>query len=174
MCSSDLGRGCRVIAGDVEESRLQKARERGVADTVNMADADAMERLIAICNGGADIVVEASGSTPGAMAAYKLVRAKSISFYHQDWPRLIMQANYIEDIPINPFGFIPGEGITIIAPKDRGVEDRQKVVEAIRCGRIKVSDYVEEVLPFNEAPKGYARLQNKEIFSLAYKWNQEL
>jgi 2-desacetyl-2-hydroxyethyl bacteriochlorophyllide A dehydrogenase len=179
-----MDRGCRVIVCDVDERRLQKARECGVAEAVNMSDDDAMERLAVICNGGADIVVESSGTTPGAQAAYKLVRKKPqaygadykvepIAFYHNDWPRLVMQANYIENISINPFGFMPGEGVTILAPKDRGVEDRQKVIEAIRNGRIKASDYVDKVVPFTEAPEAYKQLQNREIWSVAYKWNQE-
>jgi len=178
-----MERGCRVIVCDVDEKRLLKARKRGVADTVNMADENAMERLAAICNGGADIVVESSGTSAGALASYKLLRKKPqaygadykagpISFYHGGWPRLIMQANYIEPVSINPFSFIPGEGITILAPKDRGVEDRQKVVEAIRKGRIKTADFIDAVLPFEQATAGYDGLKNREYFSVVYKWNE--
>jgi 3-hydroxyethyl bacteriochlorophyllide a dehydrogenase len=176
-----MDRGCRVIVCDVNNERLQKASERGISEFVNMSAPDAMERLSVICNGGADIVVESSGTATGALTAYKLLRKKPqaygadykvepIAFYHNDWPRLIMQANYIEKISIDPFGFMPGEGVTILAPKDRGVEDRQKVIEAIRCGRIKASDFIDAVLPFEQAAEGYAGLQKQQYFSVVYKW----
>ncbi len=177
-----MDRGCRVIVCDIAEQRLHKARERGVAETVNMSDPDAIERLAVLCNGGADIVVESSGSTPGIMAASKLVRRKPqaygadykvepIAFYHNDWPRLVLQANYIEKISIDLFSFMPGEGTTVITPMDRGVEDRQKVIEAIRTGRIKASDYVEKIVPFTDAPQAYQDLLDRKILSVAYKWN---
>jgi threonine dehydrogenase-like Zn-dependent dehydrogenase len=176
-----MDRGCRVIVCDVDDGRLKKALKRGVADAVNMADLNAMERLEAICNGGADIVVESSGTSAGALTSYKLLRKKPqaygkdykvepIAFYHGDWPRLIMQANYIEPISVNPFGFIPGEGVIIIAPKDRGVEDRQKTIEAIRKGRIKTVDYIDAVMPFSKAPEGYAGLKDRTCLSVVYKW----
>lgn len=177
-----MDRGCRVIVCDVDNGRLEKALKRGVAEAVNMTDKNAMERLAVICNGGADIVVESSGSSAGALASYKLLRKKPqaygkdykvepIAFYHGDWPRLVMQANYIDPVSINPFGFVPGEGVTIIAPKDRGVEDRQKTVEAIRKGRIKAADYVDLVLPYAKAVEGYAGLKNRTCLSVVYKWN---
>lgn len=176
-------RGCRVLAADVDPGRLAKAQARGLAETVNMTEADAIERIQVWCNGGADIVVESSGSTPGALAAHRLIRKKPqfyskeykvepIAFYHGDWPRLVMQANYLEKIPLDPFGFFPGEGVTLLAPKDRGVEDRQKTIEAIRTGKIRPADFVDAVLPFTQAPEGYAKLKNRQLLSVAYQWNQ--
>ena len=176
-------RGCRVIVCDIDENRLKKARNRGVSAALNLNDADAIERIALLCNGGADIVVESSGTSAGVLTAYKLLRKKPqaygkeykvepIGFYHGDWPRLILQANYIENISIDPFSIVPGEGVTVIAPKDRGIEDRQKVVEAIRNGSIKPGDFIEAVLPFTEAPSGYADLKERKYLSLAFRWRQ--
>ena len=177
-----MDRGCRVIVCDVDNGRLEKARKRGVAETVNISEENAMERLAIICNGGADIVVETSGTSAGAMSSYKLLRKKPqnyskeykvepIAFYHGDWPRLVMQANYIEPVSVNPFGFVPGEGVTILAPKDRGVEDRQKTIEAIRKGRIKAEDFIDAVLPFSQAVEGYEGLKKRTSLSVVFKWN---
>lgn len=176
-----MARGCRVIVCDIDEKRLRKAEERGIAAAINLNDADALERIALLCNGGADIVVESSGTSAGVMTAYKLLRKKPqaygneykvepIAFYHGDWPRLILQANYIENISIDPFSIVPGEGVTVLAPKDRGIEDRQKVVEAIRSGRIKPGDFIEAVLPFSEAPSAYADLRDRKYLSLTFKW----
>jgi 2-desacetyl-2-hydroxyethyl bacteriochlorophyllide A dehydrogenase len=175
-------RGCRVIVADLEEGRLRRA-QRWAAATVNVGDADAEARIGAICNGGADIVVEASGSPAGAMLAYRLIRRKPqaygseykvepIQFYHGDWARLIMQANYIEPVTIDPFGFIPGEGVTILAPKDRGVEDRQLAIEEFRRCALHAADFADNVVPFTNAPAAYAALRDdkEKGFSLVFDW----
>ncbi len=173
--------GCRVIVCDIDDNRLQRALDRGAAYAVNLKDEDAVERLKMLTNGGADIVVESSGTSAGALTAYKLIRKKPqayskeykvepMKFYHGDWARLVMQANYIEDISINPFGFVLGEGVTILAPKDRGVEDRQSSVEALRTGRIASADFVDAVMPYTDAEKAYKGLLSREFLSVTFKW----
>ncbi len=175
-------RGCRVIVADLEPGRLERAR-RWAAATVNAADPDAEARLRILCNGGADIVVESSGSTRGAMLAYQLVRRKPqnyskdykvepITFYHRDWARLVMQANYIEPVTIDPFSFFPGEGVTILTPSDRGIEDRQKAADEFRRGTLRAADFVQKIVPFSEAPAAYAALRDDKNsnFSLVFDW----
>lgn len=177
-------RGCRVIVADLEENRLKRA-EKWAAATVKVSDSDAEARILTLCNGGADIVVESSGSPKGAMLAYKLIRRKPqnyskdykvepIQFYHGDWPRLVMQANYIEPVTIDPFGFFPGEGVTILAPKDRGVEDRQRAVEQFRRGTLKAVDFAQAVAAVADAPAAYAGLRDDKNnnFSLVFDWEQ--
>jgi len=175
-------RGCRVIVADLEDGRLERARKWAAA-TVKVSEPDAEARLQALCNGGADIVVEGSGSPQGALLAYKLIRRKPqnyskeykvepIQFYHGDWPRLVMQANYIAPVTIDPFGFFPGEGVTILAPKDRGVEDRQRAVEQFRRGTLKAADFVQNVAPARDAAAAYAALRDDKNnnFSLVFDW----
>ncbi len=177
--------GCKVIVGDLEQTRLDRALAWGAAAAVKIDEADAAGRLRALGNGGADIVVESSGTAAGALLAYTLVRKKPqaygldykvepIQFYHGDWPRLVIQANYLEPVTINPFNFFDGEGVTILAPKDRGVEDRQRAIEFIRRGQIKAADFVQQVVPFSEAPMAYlafSKDKNKN-FSLVFDWSE--
>ncbi|MHC4884354.1 MAG: zinc-binding dehydrogenase [Planctomycetota bacterium] len=174
--------GCRVIVADLEENRLKRA-EAWAAATVNVGSSDALARIQTLCNGGADIVVESSGSPRGAEMAYQLVRQKPqnyssdykvepIQFYGGDWARLVIQANYIDEVSINPFGFFPGEGVIILTPSDRGVEDRQMAVEQYRRGTLRAADFVQAIAPVAEAPAAYAALRDDKNanFSLAFDW----
>lgn len=198
-------RGCRVIVTDTNPGRLDRALARGAFAAVKSSgrepafsvpagdtnplqedssiDEELEERLGMLLNGGADIVVESSGTTTGALLSYRLVRKKPqaygdkykvepIGYYHQDWPRLIMQANYLHQVPINPFSFFRGEGITILAPKDRGVEDRQKAIEAIRRGHIDPHAFIDQVIPYEQAPDAYRRLIDQPgfAFSVIIDW----
>lgn len=179
-------RGCRVIVTDIASKRLERALAWGVSAAVNGRDADAADRICMMLNGGADIVVESSGTSIGAQMAYGLLRKKPqnysteykvepIGFYHNDWPRLIMQANYLEPISIDPFNFVPGEGVTILAPKDRGVEDRQRAIELIRRGHLKAASFIDKVVPYGDAPSAYRALRDDKDnqFSLVFDWTHE-
>ncbi len=173
--------GCRVAVVDFEESRLERARRNGVAFTVSPADPDLKERLKVFTNGGADIVVEASGSTPGVELARSLLRRKPqnyspeytvepIMFYGGDWPRLVFQANYLETMPWNPDHTAPGEGVIIITPRDRGTEERQRVVEHVRAGRFNAKDFIDAIIPYDRAPEAYAGLKARKLFSAVIDW----
>ena len=173
--------GCKVVVCDIDKNRLAEATEAGAAAAVNLSDADAEERLNRFGNGGYDIVVEASGSIPGIMLAHKLLRRKPqnyskdykvepIRFYGKDWPRLLVQANYIQKEEIDPFFFFQGEGVVVLTPFDRGVEERQRVIEYIRTGKIDPSQFLKTVCKPEDMPEYYRKLQRKEIISLICDW----
>lgn len=173
--------GCRVIVLDLETGRLERALRNGAAFAVSPSEPDAVARIQALCNGGADIVVEASGSMAGVETAFQLLRKKPqnyakeytvepILFYGGNWPRLIFQANYLESLPWKPDSALPGEAAIFITPRDRGVEERQRVIEYIRTGRLKPRDFVEEVFSWKNAPAAYEALQARRIFSAVIDW----
>ena len=173
--------GCKVTVCDIDENRLAEARQNGCAAAVNLAQSDAEDRLCRLGNGGYDIVVEASGSIPGFEMACKMIRRKPqnyskdykvepIRFYGRNWARLVFQANYIRKAEVDPFNFFPGEGVTVLAPFDRGVEERQRVIEYIRSGRVDLSSFVKTVCRPDDMPSFYRKLQKKEILSLVCDW----
>lgn len=175
--------GCRVGVIDLEQSRLDRARTFGVATTITAAQPDTLERAMIFTRHGADIVVEASGSTPGVKLAYQLLRRKPmmpagqyvrepIHYFAHDWPRLVWQANYLEDVALNPHGCLVSEGVTTIAPGDRGIEDRHRVIEAIRRGQIKATDFIDQLVSPAEAPAAYASLQARKHFSVVFDWSK--
>lgn len=156
-------RGAKVVVADIDQNRLNESVKAGVSESVNLSEADAAERVARLGNGGYDIVVEASGSIPGVELAYKMIRRKPqnysteykvepIRFYGHDWPRLVMQANYIKEIAINPFSFFNGEGVTILTPADRGVEERQRVVEYVRAGKVDMTPFLGNVVKCEAMP----------------------
>lgn len=58
-------RGATVIAVDLDDEKLELARELGASHTLNSSGADFHERLMALTGGdGPDVVIEAVGSAP--------------------------------------------------------------------------------------------------------------
>lgn len=174
-------RGAKVVVADIDANRLAESVQAGVSAAVDLSQPGADDRVARLGNGGFDIVVEASGSIPGVELAYKMIRRKPqnysadykvepIRFYGHDWPRLVMQANYVKEISINPFAFFAGEGVTILTPADRGVEERQRVVEYVRAGKVDMTPFLKNVVPCAEMPAHYRKLQRREIVSLVGDW----
>ena len=169
-------RGAKVVVADIDQNRLSESVKAGVSESVNLSEADAAARVARLGNGGYDIVVEASGSIPGVELAYKMIRRKPqnysteykvepIRFYGHDWP-----ANYIKEIAISPFSFFNGEGVTILTPADRGVEERQRVVEYVRAGKVDMTPFLGNVVKCEAMPEYYRKLQKREIVSLIGDW----
>jgi len=67
-------RGARVIAIDLDASRLEMARRMGADAVVHAATEDVVEAIRALTGGqGAQVAIETSGATPAATAALKSV-----------------------------------------------------------------------------------------------------
>lgn len=69
------GRGARVIAVDILDSRLEMAQQLGADEVINSANEDPVERLRALTGGaGADIAIDCSGSPTAQNAALNSTR----------------------------------------------------------------------------------------------------
>lgn len=63
-----------------------------------------------------------------------------------------------------------GEGVTVLTPFDRGVEERQKTIEEIRTGALRVDDLVAVTRRPEEMPDGYEALKRRDISTLVCDW----
>jgi threonine dehydrogenase-like Zn-dependent dehydrogenase len=176
--------GARVIVVDLEESRLDRARKWGVCAALNGRDPDLRERILAHCEDGADIVIESSASVVGAKLAPTLLRqpaarrmntAYAVPELHSNahaWPRLVYQASYTQTIETGPSGPGGPEGVLVLRPGDRTVQDRLAVIEHIRAGRLNVADILGSPTPVTEAPQAYLELRDHpdRRVAVAFDW----
>lgn len=64
----------KIIAMDLQDSRLQLAKELGATHTVNSGEVDMVEEIIRICSGKADYVLDCTGSVKVIEKAAEAVR----------------------------------------------------------------------------------------------------
>ena len=167
--------GCRVVVCDLSPRRLERALKWGVAAALDAGDERLRARLGALCPGGADIVVESSGSAPGLELAHDLVARSPWKNHDRSPPRLVLQANYLHRETRDPFAFFEGEQLQLITPIDRRIADRVRVVELIRKGQLSSAPFLDAIEPWKGAPAAYARLGDHpdECFSLVFDWADE-
>lgn len=181
-----LYHGAKVIVTDLEEARLARARQWG-AIAVPARTENLTEELAALMGGrGADIVVEASASMPGAIMAAALVRQPLLGRFPADfrvpslhadahaWARLVFLASYYNqkfEFP-SPAGAMKVDGALVLKPQDRGLDDRLKVIERIRAGDLKTADIVAKPTPVAEAQRAYLELRDQPAkhSALAFQW----
>lgn len=164
--------GLRVIVTDLHTSRLERAKRWGAAGAVIGGQPDTEARIQSLIGFGAEIVVEATSSTSAAAFAAKFLR-KNINDITRTgyplpstqsltaFPRLVLLATYTQTAPFLPSGVIPGEGVLVLQPMDRTVDDRWAVIEAIRKGQLTTADIVDQPTPVEDAPAAYARLRDQ-------------
>ena len=164
--------GARVIAVDTVASRLERAGRWGAAAVVDALGPDTREQILAQAPGGADIVIEASGSRGGVELANAVLRQPEARRTHSDypvarlhadahyWPRLVYLATYSHTHQIEPGEFSGGEGAVVLKPSDRTVGDRLAVMEQIRLGLLPLGDIVAAPTPVAQAPEAYFELRD--------------
>ena len=166
--------GCRVAVCDLYAQRLSIMEKSGCF-SVDLSREGGEERLQAfVRNNGYDIVSECSGSSEGFLLANRLLRkpvwARNMRETRANLPRLLLQANYTEKVPVDPSRFFSGEGAILLSPADRTFEDRAAVVELIHRGKLDTSSFTENIFTFEEMPQAYMDLKNHRISSVVCKW----
>lgn len=163
----------RVIGVDVEEYRLDMAREAANAETL-LAQDDAIDKIREMTGGrGADVVVDAVGMEAdknlldrartvvnlqkGTLNAFNMCvsavrRAGTVS----------VVGVYGTDYGNFPFGQIFDKGLRITtgqAPVQHYIDD---LMEVIKEDDLKLDDIITHRLPLEEAPNGYDIFNKKE------------
>jgi len=176
--------GARVLVVDLVESRLDRARRWGVT-AINANDGDTRERLLAHTAGGADIVIEASGSRSGVDLANQILRQPAARATNSDyrvtrlhsnalyWPRLVYLATYTHKHEVGPGGLSGNaEGVVVLKQGDRTVADRLAAIERIRHDDLPLDDIVTSPVPVEDAPRAYSDLRDHpdQHNTIVFQW----
>jgi L-iditol 2-dehydrogenase len=140
-------RGAKVIATDVNDWRLKKAKEFGADGTINAMSytTDELRKL----NGGrlADKVILCTGAVPAVKQALDSIdRGGAILFFAVPKPGVPVE------IPVNDFW---RNEIAVMTSYGAAPKDLEEALELIKAKKIKVSDMITHVLPLEKAQDGF-------------------
>jgi threonine dehydrogenase-like Zn-dependent dehydrogenase len=168
----------RVIAIDRFPYRLDWARERAGAETINYAEVDLFEALEEMTGGrGPDSCIDAvgmEGHSPGAMGAYD--RVKTAMMLETDRPVALRQAIlscrsggtvsvagvYSGFIDKFPMGAVVNRSLTIKSGQTHVHRYMRPLLNRIERGEIDPSFVISHRMRLDDAPEMYQVFNNKE------------
>lgn len=137
----------RIIATDINESRLEMARDFGADHTINARE-DVPERVKAVNDGrGADVIMVCTGAFSAFEQALQSVdRAGTVVCFATTEPDVDLP------VPINPFW---RNSIKVMSSYAAAPNDLAIALELIRGGRVEVGRMITHRLPLEETGKGF-------------------
>jgi 2-desacetyl-2-hydroxyethyl bacteriochlorophyllide A dehydrogenase len=142
-------RGARVVLAEVNQFRLQLARDLGI-DAVNPLETD-LPQLVSDRTGGAgaDVVFEVSGSQAGADTMTKLPRTRG---------RIVVVAIYAEPPKVDLFRFFWRE-LKLSGARVYEAEDFELAIELAATGRLPLARLITDVLPLSRLEEAMHRME---------------
>ncbi len=137
----------KIIAVDVNDYRLESARQMGADETLAAGD-DLVDRLKRVNDGReAELVIVATGAQSALEIAFKAVdKGGSILFFAPGDPGLQLQM---------PFNELWRKEVTITSSYAGSPRDIRKAIEFIASGRIQVDPMITHRFPLEKTVEGF-------------------
>lgn len=146
--------GCKVIAMDINERRLQFCKEKlQVADTVNPSTENTVEKLRQITNGDMPtVVIDATGSLKAINNAFQFLAHGG---------RYVLVGLQKADIVFSHPEFHKRES-TLMSSRNATREDFEHVISSMKQGLVKPTTYITHSVLFDEVKNNFASWLNPE------------
>ncbi len=145
--------GCaRIIATDIEESRLELAKQLGATEVVNARSADVPAEVRRYSGGaGADVALEAVGSTPTIKTAIESVRrGGTVTLIGNIAPTVEIPLQTVVSRELRLQGTAASAG------------EYPQCIEMLARGRVNVKQLISKVAPLAEGSGWFERLHGRE------------
>lgn len=151
----------QVVAVDLSDAKLAIARELGATATVNAADADAVDAVRRLTNGGADFAFEFAGSARALESAYAMTRRGGTTVTAGlPAPTAALPVNIVSLVAEERT--LKGSYIGTCVP----VRDIPRYIALHTSGRLPVDRLLSGTIGLTEINEGFDRLQRGDVIRL--------
>jgi alcohol dehydrogenase len=153
LFGAQLAGASRVIALDIHDDKLALAKSLGATDVVNAKDAEAIQKVKDLTDGGVDFGFEMAGSVQAMELAYRITRrggtTVTAGLPHPDarWP--LQHVNLTAEERT-----IKGSYVGSCVPP----RDMPRYIELYRMGRLPVNKLMSEHIGLEQINTGFDRL----------------
>lgn len=158
--------GAQVIASDLIDARLDKARELGADWTVNPQETDLADFIQKVTDGwGVDAAVVAVGSARLVEQTLPLLAPGGrLNIFAGIYPR--------DELHIDPNLIHYGEYV-LTGSADSTPQDMQRALDLIQSGQVDTESLISHLLPLEELGKGFEIVQNAQGLKVMIEVNGE-
>jgi len=140
-------RGARVIAVDIADDKLQKARQCGAARGINSQETDLHEELKSLTSGeGPDVVVEAVGLPETFVAA-----VEEVAFAGR-----VVYIGYVEEPVTYDTALFVKKELDLLGSRNASLENFQSVAQLMEKGCVPIEALVTKTVDFEQAADALA------------------
>ncbi len=152
-----------IIASDIDEERLEKAATMGATITVNPMKNDVEAVVKEKVKEGLDIFIDAVGRNELINLGLNLVKFNGKVAVYGIAPKCDANINW-KNAPYNwDIHFVQWPTFE----EEAQVHDR--IVEYVRCGALKLDDFVTHVLPLEDFEKGFDLIKSKKGLKISLR-----
>ncbi|NQU43969.1 zinc-binding dehydrogenase [bacterium] len=160
-------RGCKVIAVDLQENRLEVAKSFGADYAFNAGKVDVEKEVKSIVPSGADVVYEATGIPALIDKALPLART---------FGKYVWEGNYGKD-PISMHFLVPhGHQLQMFFPCNDGLKPcREAVLRNMAMGTLKWNETITHVIEPEKAAALFDRInknQEPSAIGVVVRWSE--
>jgi len=163
-----LGAGVTVL--DVVAERLHAAEQAGAARVINPTEVDA-EQALRESVGTPDVVVDATGNAASLNQSLRYLPPKPWGKDFVISPRFLILGSYPAEITLD-YRLLFDREPDVIITRDNLPADMQAAVEMMAQGSLVPALLNAQVLPFERAPEGYARLLARQAHRVLFTWGK--
>ncbi|CAM5580167.1 S-(hydroxymethyl)mycothiol dehydrogenase [Streptomyces tanashiensis] len=153
-----LAGAAKIIAVDIDDRKLEKAREMGATHTVNSRTADAVEAIRELTGGfGADVVIEAVGRPETyEQAFYARDLAGTVVLVGVPSPEMKLELPLLD---------VFGRGGSLKSSwyGDAPSRDFPMLIDLHQQGRIDLAAFVTETIGLGDVEKAFARMHEGDV-----------
>ncbi len=162
--------GARVVAVDVDRSRVNLAQAAGIQAMV--PESDLAAAFHSAQPQGADVVVDATGVSSVLQAALQITRQKPWDDTITEPARLVIQGSYAGEVSFDYHEAFARE-LTVHFPRDHQSRDLEAVLRLLAAGRLRTRDLISRLVRPTEAQEIYSALRATEpgLMTAAFQWN---
>ncbi len=157
VLGAKLGGAETIIAVDIADDKLGLARQMGATHTVNASDADHVEQVRDLTNGGVDFAIDLAGAIPAMKTAYAITRYGGTVVTAGLSPSTA-EFSFIQSNLVAEEKAIKGSYMGSCVP----VRDIPRFISLYRQGRLPVDRLISRQVGLDDLNEGFDRLQRGE------------
>ena len=157
VLGAKLGGAETIIAVDLADDKLGLARQMGATHTVNASDADHVQQVRDLTNGGVDFAIDLAGAIPAMKTAYAIARYGGTVVTAGLSPSTA-EFSFIHSNLVAEEKSIKGSYMGSCVP----VRDIPRFISLYRQGRLPVDRLISSQVGLDDLNEGFDRLQRGE------------
>ena len=141
----------QIIAVDIDDGRLDFAREAGATDCVNSKDPDALEQILKLSGGGVTVAIDATGIEATALLCIKSLQLGG---------RVVLVGNIAREISF-PLQYVVTRQISLFGSCASAGEYPQ-CLDLIASGQIAADKMISKQVPLKDGDFWMKKIYNRE------------